>query len=439
MGVFWIVFPILVIVFENTVVCYFIQAHFPGRFSIRVNWFINVILVILVSALYTVFLFHPQLWIVDIIIFISFWLLYTILFRKNPWYEKCFWSILVVGINAICAVVVVTWSMYITSATQDAVVFGQGIFRFLLVVSAKILQLALTFYFSKLYIKSKALDKKVYIVMIPISLLCLFINTTILNVGLELGDNLILVLYLAIATLCVMAILMIIYYLYHKITSQSELLLKTQSELQHKALMEQHNDELLKIEANMRSWRHDFHNHLQSLMVMSRKSGSAEMEAYVAKLGHSLGDVEGICHTGWQALDAIVSVKHALAKADGIVVNVTITPIPPVPMSDIDMTNLLGNLFDNAIESCRRVDALRRSIDFSLGVMGNMLCIRISNHTDGTERVEDGRFLTTKADKGLHGLGLASVDRIVAATGGLVQRTHKDGVFTTNILLPEAD
>ena len=257
-----------------------------------------------------------------------------------------------------------------------------------------------------------------------------------MDIGSVMGENVHLMLYVALSALCVMAILMVAYYLYFRISKQGELLLKTQGELQHKTMMEQHNDELIKIHANMNTWRHDFHNHLQTLMVLSRMGSSSELEDYAVKLGEQLTDVDAICHTGHQAFDAIVMAKCALAKAEGIAVNIHTTPVPVIPISDVDVISIVGNLFDNSIESCRRVDIKKRSVDLFFGMMESMVCVRISNATDGKVRKENDKYVTTKKQNGLHGIGLASVDRIVGAAGGQVHREHHDNVFTTTLLLP---
>jgi len=436
MEVIWRIFEVLVNIFENAVICYFLQKHFPGRFSKRTNNFVNMAAVTMIAGVYTAYLYFPPPWILDTVGLHAFWLLYILLFRRGLWYKKSFWSVLLISVTSICSVVVVSWAMYINGVSQNTIVFGQGVFRLLLIISSKAMQVMSLYYFSKIYVTSRAVHKNMYITLISLPILCSLIDNTLLDIGFAMGEDIYLIFYVALSALCVMAILMASYYLYYKISKQGDLLLRTQGELQHKTMMEQHNAELIKIDGNMRVWRHDFHNHLQTLLVLSRMCKNEELEDYIVKLGENLKELEGVVHTGQQALDAIVTVKYASAKADGITMNLYIMPIPPLPINDVDVTSLFGNLFDNAIESCRRVDVKERSIDLSLVMMGDMICIRMSNTTDGIERTENGRFLTTKKQDGLHGLGLASVDRIMSNAGGQVRREHKDCVFTTILLFP---
>jgi len=326
--------------------------------------------------------------------------------------------------------------MFITGVSHDSIIFGQGMFRFLVIVSAKTIQFFISYYFSRFNSLSSTLQKGTYFTLLSLPILCEVITTTLLDTSRLAGEDLLMLFFISLSSVCVMAILMVTYYLFRNISVQSEILMKTKNELHHNALMVQYNDDLIKIYANMRAWRHDLHNHLQTLLVLSRNGISKELEAYVADLGQQLKDVEEVCHTGRRALDAIVSAKCAIAKIDDIPVNLHITPISPIPVSDANVTSLLGNMFDNAIEACRLVDVKKRSIDLSFEMMGNMICIKMVNATDGVLRLEGERFLTTKSDERLHGLGLSSIDRIMDDADGVVRREHRDGKFITVLLIP---
>ena len=94
MDILWHSFEILVNLFENALICYFIQKHFPGRFSQCANRLINLITVLIIAGIYTAYLYFPPPWIVESIILILFWLLYTVIFRKGylfaiPGMERC--------------------------------------------------------------------------------------------------------------------------------------------------------------------------------------------------------------------------------------------------------------------------------------------------------------------------------------------------------------
>lgn len=436
MGLAWWIFQIFINLFESAAICYFIQKHFPGKFSQRTNYFFNVGAVLVNSTIYTLYYLWVPPRIMDSAGFLLFWVIYSLLFRKGLWYEKCFWSILLASVTFAISFSAIIWVMFIGNIPFIEITFWQGIPRAVLVATVKTFHVLAYIYFSKYYISSQAMKKSMYLYFISILLVCIIAITMMSSIAASLNENLVAMSYLSLSSVCILIFLMIVFYLFHNLSNQSDLLLKTQGELQHKVLMEHHNAELIKIHSNMNAWRHDFHNHIQSLLMLSESESKEDMRSYVKRLGHELEEVEGVCYTGQQALDAIVSVKYALAKTDNITVNLHIAPIKLLPISDIDLTSLFGNLFDNAIESCQRIDIEKRSIDLFLGMMENMICIRMLNATDGNDRIENDKFLTTKANSQFHGLGLASVDRIVEKANGLVERKHEDKVFTTILLIP---
>lgn len=48
-----------------------------------------------------------------------------------------------------------------------------------------------------------------------------------------------------------------------------------------------------------------------------------------------------------------------------------------------------------------------------------------------------GRFLTHK--QGMHGFGLIRIDQTVKKYGGYINRKQEEGVFVTEILLPQSE
>ena len=104
----------------------------------------------------------------------------------------------------------------------------------------------------------------------------------------------------------------------------------------------------------------------------------------------------------------------------------------------MDMTVLLGNCLENALEALRPLPAEARRLSVEIAPMGVMLLVRIVN-TCGN--LEDGRdfagweaFPSCKG-KGRKGVGLRSVAAIAEKYGGSAQFQRKNGEFTARISL----
>lgn len=173
-------------------------------------------------------------------------------------------------------------------------------------------------------------------------------------------------------------------------------------------LIETHYREVDNMYRQIRGWRHDYRNHIQT------------MKAYAAA-----GD--------W---DAILNSKISLAKAKGIEVAADAHIPVRLKSSEIDLCCILGNLFDNAIEASMKLPEDKRLIRVYMDMKNTQLYISFTNFTAGKKmQKEGGLFRSTKGEG--HGFGLVRIDAIVERLDGYISRNSEDGAFTTEILLPQ--
>ena len=77
-------------------------------------------------------------------------------------------------------------------------------------------------------------------------------------------------------------------------------------------------------------------------------------------------------------------------------------------MEDIDLSNVMNNLLDNAVEAAEK--SSEKKIAVSVYSRNNsMQIIKIINSCDTAPKVSNHKLLTSKKNKSLHGLGLTSV------------------------------
>ena len=72
-----------------------------------------------------------------------------------------------------------------------------------------------------------------------------------------------------------------------------------------KELIAKHCDEVQNIYQTMRGWRHDYHNHIQTLLALS--GNEAKTREYLLKLNDDLTQVDTVLKTGNVMVDAILS------------------------------------------------------------------------------------------------------------------------------------
>ena len=67
---------------------------------------------------------------------------------------------------------------------------------------------------------------------------------------------------------------------------------------------------------------------------------------------------------------------------------------------------------------------------------GAFLVLKIENNYEEMRIKKDGRFVSTKREDGLHGLGLRSVERIAKKNHGYLECNAEGKVFHTLLVLP---
>ena len=200
-------------------------------------------------------------------------------------------------------------------------------------------------------------------------------------------------------------------------------------------LMKQQMDEIENIYMTMRGWRHDYHNHLQSLKGYLSLNKVEQMKDYLNELETDLDSIDTLYHSGNLQLDSILNAKLAIAEKGQIRIHCDASIPPQLHVSDLDLCVILGNLLDNAIESCRKIkDPDERFIRVYIGILKKQLYISITNATSETVKQRTDHYFTTK--RGDHGHGLKRVDQVVKKYDGYLNRQNEPGVFATEIVLP---
>ena len=134
--------------------------------------------------------------------------------------------------------------------------------------------------------------------------------------------------------------------------------------------------------------------------------------------------------------DAILNSKISLARSKGIDVTAEAHIPVALTMSELDLCVILGNLFDNAIESILPQPPGQRRIRVYMDMKNTQLYIAFTNFTVTTKQGKvNGRFPSSKGEG--HGFGLMRIDAIVERYSGYLARNSEDDAFTKKIQLPQ--
>ena len=180
---------------------------------------------------------------------------------------------------------------------------------------------------------------------------------------------------------------------------------------------------------------HDLHNHIEAIYQCLLQGDTEEAARYCEDLRTPVREISQTVWTGDKALDYLISSKMALAEQEQIKTKVNIEYPHNTNIRSVDLTTILGNLLDNALEAAQAAPDGLRFLNLTIRRINAMLIIKVENGYGHDLKREDGKLLTTKSNRAFHGWGLKSVQTAADRYDGTISTDDKDGIFQSVVTL----
>lgn len=150
----------------------------------------------------------------------------------------------------------------------------------------------------------------------------------------------------------------------------------------------------------IRFLRHDFYHHMNKLKLLSEENDIQSIKQYLNEMEDAVVIKKEYSKTGNEDVDSLLNYELSRAAEFGTEIIYDVNLPEKLNISSFDMTIILGNLMDNAIEALRYSEKklLKVNIQFNKGIIR----IDIENSYDPKYR--------KKSDGREHGIGLLSVE-----------------------------
>jgi len=312
----------------------------------------------------------------------------------------------------------------------------QGTARMLAIIFIKTLQLVVYYLLAKRHFAFRNLKRRPVLVLCGATLLTMLCITLVWlcvqTPDISRQQNL-----LTGASVCLFALVAALFVMYELFVKEEEQNVALHTQLQRTELEAQFRREIDAMYMDMRSWRHDYRNNLTALRALLAENKTADAVNYINSISQEPELNRRTLQTGNLVLDAVASTKLWLAHAKGIQVSIQAVYPENAEIADSDLCSIVGNLLDNAIEACERMNEAdgQKFLDFSILVSGRNLLLTIRNSFNGELKQDGGRYQSMKGGS-LHGLGLPHVEALVEKYQGSLQKIPAEHVFETHVLLP---
>ena len=166
------------------------------------------------------------------------------------------------------------------------------------------------------------------------------------------------------------------------------------------------------------------------MLELSRQKKYEELEEYLQSQAEQLRCAPHSIWTGYPGIDAIVNSKQVLAQSYHLHMICNICLPDRLPLDDMVMASILGNLLDNAIRAGKEVEG--SNIELGMVVQRGNLQLKVSNACKEGGITFDR---TTKKNSMWHGEGLKSVENTVKELGGEFIIQEKEKMVTALVVL----
>lgn len=190
---------------------------------------------------------------------------------------------------------------------------------------------------------------------------------------------------------------------------------------------------------SMRHLRHDLKNQYAYMQILLEQKKYEELKEYFEQMTDNLPLLQGYVDCGNSNMNTLLNLMYSKAKARNVKLSFQLVVPPVLPFKTKRLCSLIGNLVDNAIEECARLQKAGREdagIELSIYPQKSYLVICCKNTTDKQRLTRSvGGLRTTKKDEQIHGYGTRIVSRIAEKYNGLAEFQLEGDQFVAKVML----
>ena len=182
--------------------------------------------------------------------------------------------------------------------------------------------------------------------------------------------------------------------------------------------------------------KHEMRNHLLAMRILSDDKQYERLATYIDDIQSNYPEHIEPIQCGHHLIQSILGHFKLRAQQANTEINLSISPLPPLSITDADAVSLLMNLLNNALESCEKIQPPdKRWIEILIKCSDPYLYISVKNAMRGAIRHKNGGYVTTKEHAKFHGHGISIVSAIAEKCGGFASFEHSDDSFNAEVAL----
>ena len=199
------------------------------------------------------------------------------------------------------------------------------------------------------------------------------------------------------------------------------------------------NEELMLVSdqnlEKLRMLRHDCKNQYATMKVLLEGKRYDELDKFFLEYGDGVIEPISFISVNNRIISSILNMEYSKAMARGVQFDCKIAIPDQLPYYSTDLTSLLCNVLDNAIEATCQVDVEKRIL-IRMRVYQDFFYMEVVNPIkDGLTMEMIRKTRTTKKDADQHGYGRKIISSIVKKYNGTKKDEIIGGMYHVTIML----
>lgn len=238
---------------------------------------------------------------------------------------------------------------------------------------------------------------------------------------------------ISLAVLGLVAINITIYVLLISLSKKNKVALENSLLKQQVRFQEMSSKEIKRQYEHLHKVRHDFNNMLKVIQSLNDSGKKEQIDEYIQEYQKTQNGAIQVVSTDNDYINAIVNSKVAEAKEFSI--DVVLSVVQEIgKLNTLEICSLLGNMFDNAIEACKKckgsksivLDISRRNSDYEI-LMRNSICASVLSNNP--------TLTTSKMDRENHGYGTKIINEIAGRNHGFADFYEDGDMFCCHVIV----
>lgn len=205
-------------------------------------------------------------------------------------------------------------------------------------------------------------------------------------------------------------------------------------------LIKQHLRNIEELITTLRAERHENMKHMQTIQSLAYLGKNEELMEYLNKIvGHYRSNVK-LLRLGDMALTALVNVKMEMMQRNKINFEVKINGlgIYNTRLDSAELTTVIGNILDNAIEAVLERDS-ERTIYLEVDENEKFYIVKIANNGPPIETTDYNKIFTagySTKHKDVRGFGLYTTKKIMDKYSGIIEVSSDENTTSFTLYIP---